>query len=98
MHTTTYVSVVTFSSGLSPLWLSSNEFSSSSGKAYQILQKMDDPFFPSKGNSIVITTTGKINMPAKALTDSSGTQDLSVNLLAKVTENAYDPGKNGIRG
>lgn len=65
----------------------------------QILQKMDDPFFPLKGSSIVIITmTGKINMPAKALTDSSGTQDLSVKLLAKVTENAYDPGKNGIKG
>jgi len=41
--------------------------------------------------------TGKIITPPKALTDSAGTPDLSVKLLTKVHENAYDPGKNGIR-
>lgn len=40
---------------------------------------------------------GKIIMPSKDLTDSDGTQDLSAMLLTNVTENVYDPGKNGIR-
>lgn len=39
---------------------------------------------------------GKIIMPSKVLTDSAGTPDLSVMLLTNVTENASDPGKNGI--
>lgn len=36
---------------------------------------------------------GEIIMPSKDLTDSAGTQDLSVMLLTNVTENASDPGK-----
>lgn len=36
-------------------------------------------------------------MPSNALTNSVGIQDLSVKQLAKVTANAYDPGKSGIK-
>lgn len=55
--------------------------------------------FSSKGSSTVTRVmAGEIIMPSKDLTDSAGTQDLSVMLLTNVTENASDPGKkNGIR-
>lgn len=59
---------------------------------------MNDLFFSSKGSSIVTRVmTGKITIPSKDLTDSAGTQDLSVMLLTNITENSYNPGKNGIR-
>lgn len=59
---------------------------------------MNDLFFSSKGSSTVTRVmAGKIIIPSKDLTDSAGTQDLSVILLTNITENAYDPCKNGIR-
>lgn len=36
---TMYTRIVTFSSGMSPLWLSNNEFSCYGGKAYANLTK-----------------------------------------------------------
>lgn len=59
---------------------------------------MNDLFLSSKGSSTVTRVmTGKITIPSKDLTDSAGTQDLSVMLLTNITENSYNPGKNGIR-
>lgn len=95
VHMATCVSVVTFSSGYRP----SNGFYYYSDKTHVwILQKMNDLFFSSKGSSTVTRVmTGKITIPSKDLTDSAGTQDLSVMLLTNITENSYNPGKNGIR-
>lgn len=46
---------------------------------------MNDLFFSSKGSSTVTRAmAGKIIIPSKDLTDSAGTQDLSVMLLTNI--------------
>lgn len=44
--------------------------------------------FSSKRSTTVIIMTGKIIMPSEILSDSAGTQDLSVKLPAQVSENS----------